>query len=142
MKADKELDPFFYRIGWIFLILGAIYAVARLGFGVGPLPKLPLCVFHTVTGYYCPGCGGSRAVAALFKGKLLRSLYYHPIVPYSAIVGGWFMLSQSVERLSRGKWKIGMHYRNIYLWLALALVILNCIIKNMILLFTGVALIR
>jgi hypothetical protein len=142
MKADKELDPFFYRIGWIFLILGAIYAVARLGFGVGPLPKLPLCVFHTATGYYCPGCGGSRAVAALFKGKLLRSLYYHPIVPYSAIVGGWFMLSQSVERLSRGRWKIGMHYRNIYLWLALALVILNCVVKNMILLLTGVALIR
>jgi hypothetical protein len=142
MKADKELDPFFYGIGWIFLILGTIYAVAHMGFGVDPLSKLPPCVFHAVTGYYCPGCGGSRAVAALFKGKLLRSLYYHPLVPYSAIVGGWFMLSQSVERLSRGKWKIGMHYRNIYLWIALALIILNCIVKNVILAVTGVALIR
>jgi hypothetical protein len=33
-----------------------------------------------------------------------------------------------------------MHYRNIYLWIALALILLNCIIKNAVLAFTGVPL--
>ena len=23
------------------------------------------CLFHLATGYYCPGCGGTRAIASL-----------------------------------------------------------------------------
>jgi hypothetical protein len=141
MKADKELDPYFYRIGWIFLAIGALYAFIHFGFRIDLIQKLPRCAFHAATGYYCPGCGGSRAVAALFQGRLLRSLYYHPFVLYSAVIGGWFMVSQRIERLSRGRWQIGMHYRNIYLWIALALILLNCIIKNAVLAFTGIPLI-
>ena len=29
---------------------------------------------------YCPGCGGTRAVEALFKLQLMKSLYYNPAV--------------------------------------------------------------
>jgi hypothetical protein len=141
MKADKELDPYFYRIGWIFLAIGALYALIRFGFRINLIQKLPRCAFHTATGYYCPGCGGSRAVVLLFRGKLMRSLYYHPFVLYSAVIGGWFMISQSIERLTRGRWQIGMHYRNIYLWIGLALILLNCIIKNAVLAFAGIPLI-
>jgi hypothetical protein len=140
MKADKELDPYFYRIGWIFLTIGALYALIYFGFRINLLQKLPLCAFHVATGYYCPGCGGSRAVVLLLRGRLLRSLYYHPFVLYCVVIGGWFMVSQSIERLTRGRWQIGMHYRNIYLWIALALILLNCMIKNAVLAFTGVPL--
>ncbi len=50
------------------------------------------------------------------------------------------MLSQTVERLSGGKLGIGMRYRDAYLWAALALVLLNCLVKNLVLFFTGTAL--
>lgn len=33
-------------------------------------------------GFYCPGCGGTRAVKALLHGNILESLRYHPIVVY------------------------------------------------------------
>ena len=45
------------------------------------------------------------------------------------------MISQTIARLSQNRLAIGMHYRDIYLWLALLLVVLNCLIKNAALLF-------
>lgn len=45
------------------------------------------------------------------------------------------MISQTIARLSRNRLAISMHYRDIYLWLALLLVVLNCLIKNAALLF-------
>ena len=50
------------------------------------------------------------------------------------------MISQTIQRVSRGKLRIGMHYRDIYLWLALAIVVVNCLVKNLVLLVGGVKL--
>ena len=38
------------------------------------------CVFRTLLGIYCPGCGGTHSVYALAHGHLLLSLRYNPIV--------------------------------------------------------------
>lgn len=35
---------------------------------------LPKCVFHEVTGLYCPGCGNTRALHALLHGHVVQSL--------------------------------------------------------------------
>ena len=40
------------------------------------------CLFHFFTGFYCPGCGGTRAVRLLLKGDLAGSFQYHPFVLY------------------------------------------------------------
>lgn len=140
LRTDKKIDLCFYIAGWVCITLAVFFAIAvkyRLFRFLGPVPP---CSLHTLTGYYCPGCGGTRAVIALFHGHPLRSLYYHPIVIYTALVGGWFMISQTIERASRGKIAIGMHYRDLYMWIALLIIVLNCLIKNLILALTGVAL--
>lgn len=139
MKTDKLLDKIFYIIGWICIAIGAIvFGLYRAG--VLPTIHMAPCMIHAMTGYYCPGCGGTRATYALLHGKIITSLYYHPIVVYGVAVGGWFMISQTIERISRGKIHIGMHYRDLYLWIALVIAILNCLIKNLVLAVTGVAL--
>lgn len=140
LRTDPLLDKSFYIIGWV---LGGIALLLLAGIQSGLLDifaPMSHCVFHAATGYYCPGCGGTRAVKCFFQGKILASLYYHPIVVYTAVFAGWFMFSQTVERLSKGKCRIGMHYRDIYLWAALLIVMLNCIIKNAVLAITGIAL--
>ena len=47
------------------------------------------------------------------------------------------MTSQTIERLSRGKIKIALHFRMIYVWIALALIVMNVVWKNGVLLITG-----
>ena len=50
--------------------------------------KMP-CLFQQMTGLYCPGCGGTRAVRALLAGHPFLSFLYHPVVPYMAVVAVW-----------------------------------------------------
>lgn len=137
LKTDDLLDKFFYVTGWIVISL-ALFAGIAWKMGWFHL-HFPPCILHSLTGYYCPGCGGTRAVKALLHGHIFTSLYYHPIVAYTAVVGGWFMISQTISRLSHGKRK-GMHYRDVYMWIALAIVVVNCLVKNLILALTGTAL--
>ncbi len=140
MKADKTMNPYFYLTGWILIGLAAGYALLESVFHLHLIERVPPCAFHVVTGLYCPGCGGTRAVFALLRGKILRSVYFHPVVLYTAAVGGWFMISQTIERLSRGKLKIGLNFRTVYLWIALILIVANFVIKNAVLLAAGTAL--
>lgn len=40
----------------------------------------PDCMLYKITGIYCPGCGGTRAVAELMKGNLLLSIRQNALV--------------------------------------------------------------
>lgn len=133
MKINEKMDRGFYVAGWCLIMAAAAMWVfvkisgSRL-FSVG----MP-CTLHLITGYYCPGCGGTRAVAALLHGKFLLALFYHPFVPYAAVLGGWFMISQTIERISQKRIKIGMHFRECFLWIALGIILINMLIKNLVL---------
>ena len=140
LRTDKTLDFSFYIIGWVCLILALVLGLAwKSGYFLWIFPP-DGCVLHNLTGYYCPGCGGTRAIHALLHGHIVRSFFYHPIVVYTAVFFGWFMLSQTIEKASRGRLAIGMHYRDIYLWIALAIVLLNWLVKNLVLAVFGIAL--
>lgn len=140
MKEDATQDLSFYIAGWLLIILFVLFMAAVYFMPWDLLEYLPPCSIHLVTGYYCPGCGGTRAVLALLHGNILTSFFYHPFVPYAAVFGGWFMISQTIERLSKGKVKIAMHYRNIYLWIALFLIVGHTTVKNLIYFFAGIQL--
>lgn len=140
MQTDEKMDLYFYITGWIVVVLIGVIVGIIYVCGTGWLEIVPPCAFHRITGWYCPGCGGTRAVFALCRGEIVRSFKFHPLVLYSVVCGGWFMISQSIQRISRNKLKIGMHFRDIYLWIALAIVIVNFIFKNMLLLIWGIKL--
>lgn len=133
MKTDEKLDKVMYIIGWCVIgLLLSLFLAHRLFFVLFDKYQLP-CLFHAVTGYYCPGCGGTRAVKALFSLHIIDSIRYHPLVPYTAAVGGWFMVSQTVERVTKGKIRIGMHFRDRYLWIAAALLVFHFLVVNLLL---------
>ena len=61
------------------------------------------CFIYSLTGWYCPGCGGTRAVKALLCGRLFDSICYHPAVPYLAAWTIIFLCWQSLHYLSKGR---------------------------------------
>lgn len=49
--------------------------------------SLWVCLFSKVTGLPCPGCGMTRAIAALLHGEWRQALLYHPFSPGFALLG-------------------------------------------------------
>lgn len=100
---------------------------------------LPECMFHRVTGLYCPGCGGTRAVLAFLRGNFVASFCYHPLVPYTAVLcvyGILYFLFQKIRHK-----KTPLHHRKFWwLWGALILLFGNFIFKNAILIFFHISL--
>lgn len=140
-QQEKEETALFYT-GWALLAAAGVLLLLLRLFPV-PFQKLLLpCAVQTLLGIYCPGCGGTRAVSALLRGDFLTSFLCHPLVLYTAFTGGWFLISQTIERLTRHKLKIGMKYKDGYVWAALIIVAANFIIKNALLLFWHIDLLK
>ncbi len=134
MKKDLESQLFYggFIIGAAGIIVGLVYYFILRNW----LPAFP-CVFKTMFGIYCPGCGGTRAVIALLKGHVIRALWYHPLVPYAAVIGGGFMITQALHRIGI-KRVCGWKFHRWYLYGAVILIGCNFLIKNMLLLIWGI----
>ncbi len=59
----------------MLLAVGIVYAVISYVTGFG----IP-CIFHTVTGLQCPGCGISRMFLSLFKGDIKAAWGYNHVI--------------------------------------------------------------
>ena len=73
-------------------ILGAttllVAAAARLHLMslAGRLHLALFCPFRQITGWPCPTCGATRALAALTQGQLVAALFFNPLVAAVALV--------------------------------------------------------
>ena len=101
-----------------------------------PAFRIP-CLFQLMTGLYCPGCGGTRAVKALLAGHPVLSFLYHPLVLCTAVTAAVFAVSWGLYFLT-GKEKFRMEPDDRYAYAAAGIVILNFIIKNGLLVFAGI----
>ncbi len=82
------------------------------------------CLFHRLTGLYCPGCGGTRAVLLLLHGHPLRSFVYHPFVLYAALGIAVLLFLRLFLRRWEEKWM------QVFLWGALLVLAANFLVKN------------
>lgn len=143
-NQKRTTEDYLYLFGWLLLLvvllicgwhhLHTAFAMPSflriLGFG-SP------CKIHELTGFYCPGCGGTRSVIALFHGRFLVSAVDYPLTIYAVVMYLWFMISQTIQRVSRGKYRIGLRWRSGYLWGALAILLAHFVLKNVLYIVTG-----
>lgn len=89
------------------------------------------CAFNHVTGYYCPGCGGTRAVNALVHFRLLESLYYHPFVLYSVVVFLLLWGSRFLHTVCGLKKIPELEIRISYFYISLVIIFIHCFVMNL-----------
>ena len=95
------------------------------------------CVFRSLTGLYCPACGGTRAVRHFFAGEPLQSFLKHPAVLYTAFLCWIWSLSFLAEKLSKGKLR-RYRIRAWQFYVLIGLFFLHFIVANVLLLVFGV----
>lgn len=101
------------------------------------LLRMP-CVFQMMTGLYCPGCGGTRALWFLLHGDILKSLWYHPLIFYTAMLLIWWMISEMRKRC------FGKNGFKLHRWMivgGILITFVNWVWKNAVLLIWHVPLI-
>ena len=127
---DEVVYRIMMAIAAAVLLTAAVFLlVPSLGEAFGRMP----CALRAMTGLYCPGCGGTRALIALMHGQLLKSLYCNAAVPYTILFAAVYMISHTLKHITRGRVR-GIHYRNRYCYVGLLLLVGNCIWKNYMLL--------
>lgn len=134
----KTTEDQLYTLGWSILALTAFAAVLLRLLHLSLTDLVPGCLLYRLTGLYCPGCGGTRALESLLGGHPIRSFLYHPAIDYVACVCGWFMISQTVQKATHGRIRIGMKYHDRYLWILLVILVLHCALRNVLKLFWGI----
>lgn len=122
-------DTIFYQLGkviWIPTVIGGFW-LSRGGFSKHG--DWFLCSVKKITGFPCPGCGGTRAVNALFHGSLAQSFCYHPAVPlgvlfYLHFMGLYFYRKHIKKSLGEKEIPI-----EVYMYAAAAVILIQWIVK-------------
>lgn len=100
-EAVSQPLPLYRRILWSMpfrvllglgapaLVLGGLWFLYRFG---NPFP----CVFHELTGLYCPGCGAGRALSALLRLRLLDAIDYNVFFVIALPLAAYYLLKQYI----------------------------------------------
>ena len=118
-----------YYAGLGIGLIGLVGAAVIYAFQIHVSDFFPGCAFYLATGYYCPGCGGTRAVIALSKGEIAKSLHYHPFVIYMFVYYLVYEASHSLELVTRGKIK-GVLFCPPFFYVGIVIVVVQWLIKN------------
>lgn len=126
---QKDVEHSLYWMSLIILpvVLLVYFAVYRISLLTG-LKTMTQCMLKTMTGIPCPGCGGTRAVECLFRGEIFSSIYYNAFATYSVIVYLLFFITQTLQRITKGRIK-GMKYRNGYIYAAILILGVQYLLK-------------
>lgn len=88
------------------------------------------CLIYKLTGVYCPACGGTRAVMSLLDGRVMESLFYHPVVLYAALLWiAYIGINTMILLWTHGREKM-VHITRKYVLVGLLLLLINFIMKN------------
>ena len=94
----------------------------------------PRCLFHTLTGLQCPGCGGLRAVSRLLHGDWQAAFRLNPLL--TALAPIFVLLAAArVVRWRTGHDFLSRCYEPVWLWIFLAVTLLFGLSRNLARLF-------
>jgi len=114
------------------IVAGAAFAGAGAVvyfFNPGTHGFYPICLFHALTGWNCPGCGGTRAVYALLHGNIPLALKDNAlfVTLLAAAVGrGIWFAAKKIRRQPVGNFLPAKS-----LWVLLAVAVIFTVLRNL-----------
>lgn len=131
-KNQKDWTYICIFIGTLIIIFLATFYIIYLDKFI----KIPECAVYKTFGIYCPGCGATRAVYSLYHGKILKSIYYNPIILYLVVTDFWYLITEGIAKILKKENKFFIKNIKIYLYLALIILAINWAIK-LLMVFNG-----
>lgn len=130
MKSTLSPD-FSYRLRRVLTVSAVLAGGGLLYYLWGRVTGLYMpCLFHLVTGLYCPGCGITRMLSALLEGSFVVAFRSNPAVflllPFLAAE-----LALYLWRFLRGALKPPSRLHNLLRYGALGLLLLFGVLRNL-----------
>jgi hypothetical protein len=82
----------------------------------------PVCLFHALTGLYCPGCGGTRAVYQLLHGHVLLALHDNALFGLALVALAVWGARFAVRKLRNQQTIFQLHPKTLWMFLVVTLV--------------------
>mgnify|MGYP001298604190 CR=1 FL=1 len=123
-----ETNRLFYKLGKVLLPFICLAVCAALFGKLDLFYRFQGCVFKEMTGVYCPGCGGTRAVIELLRLHPVKSFCYHPAVLYFAAVYAVFMIKMFLLK----HFQIGIEHEGrllIFIYIGIGIIFVQWIVK-------------
>jgi hypothetical protein len=78
------------RHAFIFILLSGVFLVSFIYYPPDE-PRFTVCIFKSLSGLDCPGCGLTRSFCALSKGHLAKAFYFNKLGPFLYVIfaGAW-----------------------------------------------------
>ncbi len=111
----------------------AIFAAAALLYlyftGEGEGAGIP-CIFYQITGFYCSGCGSSRALRSIIHFDFYRALRYNAIFTLAFPFLAVYFIALAVGYVKFGKDKISGKIPMAIVWIFITTALIYGILRN------------
>jgi hypothetical protein len=130
-SAQKAFDTNSHRILWLGLVcaIGIIAITILYLFDPTRSGIYAPCIFHRLTGLYCPGCGSTRAIHQLLHGHVIRAFRLNSLMVLSLPFVACGLLSQFLS-YTRGRRLLEAAVPSICIWIYLGIVLAFGIARN------------
>lgn len=106
---------FLKQYGVLAIVALSYLGLSSIGLGIA-------CPIHAATGFYCPGCGGTRAVKAVLRGDLPLAFHDNALLMTSPLVITCAVL---IEKYSQKR-----TFFYVFLAIVLVTVVIFTVIRN------------
>jgi hypothetical protein len=132
MQAPPKISaPLSLNVFAVVVLGVAALGVCAVVFFFNPVQNgfYPVCLFHRLTGWNCPGCGMTRALYALLHGEFRVALrdnaFFLLALPLAGGRGGWLWIRKQMGRPAEA------FMPTKYLWIFLTLMMLFGVVRNL-----------
>ena len=87
------------------------------------------CLFHSVTGLWCAGCGGSRMVISILHGDFKQAFYYNQLLFVSTPIFLFFFIDYIISNIISKKELYKSIPKFVY-YIYIVLLVLFMILRN------------